>query len=138
MREAPARPGCPSDRDGPDLYAARPAETVRLPGPAGRRAAAPFFLFWVGAIMELAGGLLILVGLFTRPVAFLSRARDGGGLLDVSCAAEPLPGSERRRCRDPVLLRIPALRVHRTGRLEHRCSAKVGSSSTRVGALNPT
>jgi putative oxidoreductase len=30
-----------------------------------------FSLFWVGAIMELAGGLLILVGLFTRPVAFL-------------------------------------------------------------------
>ena len=31
----------------------------------------PFSIFWVGAIMELAGGLLILVGLFTRPVAFL-------------------------------------------------------------------
>ncbi|HZH52882.1 MAG TPA: DoxX family protein [Microvirga sp.] len=28
-------------------------------------------LFWIGAIMEFAGGLLILVGLFTRPVAFL-------------------------------------------------------------------
>jgi putative oxidoreductase len=30
-----------------------------------------FSLFWIGAVMELVGGLLILVGLLTRPVAFL-------------------------------------------------------------------
>jgi putative oxidoreductase len=30
-----------------------------------------FSLFWTGAILEFAGGLLILIGLFTRPVAFL-------------------------------------------------------------------
>ena len=28
-------------------------------------------LFGIGAILELVGGLLILVGLFTRPVAFI-------------------------------------------------------------------
>ena len=28
-------------------------------------------LFWVGGIMEFVGGLLIVTGLFTRPVAFL-------------------------------------------------------------------
>ncbi len=27
--------------------------------------------FWVGGVMELVGGLLIVIGLFTRPVAFL-------------------------------------------------------------------
>ena len=28
-------------------------------------------LYWIGAIMELGGGFLILIGAFTRPVAFL-------------------------------------------------------------------
>jgi putative oxidoreductase len=30
-----------------------------------------FSLFWVGGVLEFAGGLLILLGLFTRPVAFI-------------------------------------------------------------------
>jgi putative oxidoreductase len=30
-----------------------------------------FTLFWIGGILELGGGLLILLGLFTRPVAFV-------------------------------------------------------------------
>ena len=28
-------------------------------------------LFWIGGVLEAFGGLLVLVGLFTRPVAFL-------------------------------------------------------------------
>ena len=31
----------------------------------------PGELLWIGALMELVGGLLLLVGLFSRPVAFL-------------------------------------------------------------------
>lgn len=31
----------------------------------------PGTLLWIGAILELVGGLLLLVGLFSRPVAFL-------------------------------------------------------------------
>jgi putative oxidoreductase len=30
-----------------------------------------FSFFWVGGVLEFFGGLLVLVGLFTRPVAFV-------------------------------------------------------------------
>jgi putative oxidoreductase len=30
-----------------------------------------FSLFWIGGVLEMVGGFLILIGLFTRPVAFL-------------------------------------------------------------------
>ena len=30
-----------------------------------------FSLFWIGAILESLGGLLVLIGLFTRPVSFI-------------------------------------------------------------------
>ena len=30
-----------------------------------------FSFFWVGGVLEFVGGLMILLGLFTRPVAFL-------------------------------------------------------------------
>lgn len=32
---------------------------------------APFSLFWFAGVLELVGGFLIAIGLFTRPVAFL-------------------------------------------------------------------
>lgn len=41
--------------------------------PAPPQSGLPAFgsLFWVGGVLELVGGLLILLGLFTRPVAFV-------------------------------------------------------------------
>jgi putative oxidoreductase len=36
-----------------------------VPGPA------PMSLLWFGGILELAGGFLVLIGLFSRPVAFV-------------------------------------------------------------------
>ncbi|MDB5694317.1 MAG: DoxX family protein [Alphaproteobacteria bacterium] len=37
----------------------------------GMPAIAPFTLFWFGGILELCGGLLVTIGLLTRPAAFL-------------------------------------------------------------------
>src|SRR4051812_50144289 len=38
-----------------------------------------FSQFWVAGVLETFGGLLIVLGLFTRPVAFLLAGEMGGG-----------------------------------------------------------
>lgn len=42
-----------------------------FPAPPGGGYPAVFSLLWFGGVMELVGGALVLLGLFTRPVAFL-------------------------------------------------------------------
>jgi putative oxidoreductase len=39
--------------------------------PPGMPSFPPFSQMWIGGILEFFGGLLLLVGLFTRPVAFI-------------------------------------------------------------------
>jgi putative oxidoreductase len=41
------------------------------PLPEGRSMPDLFTLFWFAGFLELAGGFLVLIGLFTRPVAFI-------------------------------------------------------------------
>lgn len=41
------------------------------PNPAAGGMPAPFTLIWYAALLEFAGGLLLLFGVFTRPVAFV-------------------------------------------------------------------
>jgi putative oxidoreductase len=42
-----------------------------FPAPPANGMPPALSLYWIGALMELGGGLLILIGAFTRPVAFL-------------------------------------------------------------------
>jgi putative oxidoreductase len=42
-----------------------------FPAPPANGLPPALSLYWIGALMELGGGLLILIGAFTRPVAFL-------------------------------------------------------------------
>jgi len=37
----------------------------------GLSALPPFTLFWIAGILEIVGGTLLLIGLFTRPAAFV-------------------------------------------------------------------
>ena len=40
--------------------------------PGGMPADAPAFIVWTAGPIELVGGILVMIGLFTRPAAFLS------------------------------------------------------------------
>lgn len=42
-----------------------------FPAPPQSGLPAAFSLYWIGGVLEAFGGLLLLIGLFTRPVAFL-------------------------------------------------------------------
>ena len=39
--------------------------------PGGSTGARPFHIAWIAGPIELVGGVLVMIGLFTRPVAFL-------------------------------------------------------------------
>src|SRR5690606_16982666 len=68
---------------------------------------------------------------------------DGGGLLAVPRAAEPVPDPQWRRWGDPVLLRLPVLCLRRSGPLEpgrHVASPLTIERPARLrpdGALRP-
>ena len=42
-----------------------------FPAPPQSGLPAAFSLYWIGGVLEAFGGLLLLLGLFTRPVAFV-------------------------------------------------------------------
>ena len=47
--------------------------------PGEMPAGVPAFITWIAGPIELFGGMLVMVGLFTRPAAFLYIAARGAG-----------------------------------------------------------
>ncbi len=76
-----------------------------------------FSLMGLAALLEICGGLLILLGLFTRPVAFVL---SGEMAVAYFMAHAPLlahrqPGGGS----DPLLLRLPLPGLSRCGCIQH-------------------
>jgi hypothetical protein len=77
-----------------------------MPGPAAKAGLPPLLL--AAGLIEVIGGTLILVGLFTRPVAFIASGEMAWVLAD----------PEPRRARRAALLHLLVLRGQRSGPLE--------------------
>ena len=88
-------------------------------------ASAPAFLSlsWIAGALELVGGALLALGLFTRPVAFVLSGEMAFAYWIGARAAQLLPGAQRGRRGDPLLLRVPLPRVRRRRPLEPRRAA---------------
>jgi len=66
-------------------------------------------LLWLQGVIELAGGVLTILGLFTRPVAFVLAGNMAVAYF-MSHALRSFSGAERRRFYDLVLLHLSVLR----------------------------
>lgn len=75
-----------------------------------------------GAIELVAGGLIIL-GLFTRPAAFLASGMAAVGYWVAHGTQSPFSDRQRRRDDHPLLLHLPVHRDTRRGNLECRRGA---------------
>jgi uncharacterized membrane protein YphA (DoxX/SURF4 family) len=71
LGSVPAEP--PPDRRGDPVHPVRDHEALRLSGrdPPNNATAEWLTQTWFGGVLEVFGGFLILIGLFTRPVAFI-------------------------------------------------------------------
>ncbi len=65
-------------------------------------------ILMTAAVIELVGGVLITLGLFTRIAAFIASGEMAFAyFLGHASARQPLPGGERRRRRGSLLLHLP-------------------------------
>ena len=100
-------------------------------------------LMLIAGILEFVGGLLILVGFLTRPVAFILSGMMAVAYFVGASAAGLFSGEQYGRRGDPVLLHVPVSRRRRTRRLERRqprrliVSCRAAASSKRLTASPP-
>src|SRR5215203_3697198 len=131
----PLRTCCPAYRDSAGLYPTRHTEAVRFSGTSRERLAA------FGVAVRRRSDL----GACRRhpdparaldpPSRLHPRWRDGSRILDVPRAEKSVSGPQRRRRVHPVLLRVPALCVHRTRSDERRWYVAGPCPQAVVGTL---
>jgi hypothetical protein len=78
-------------------------------------------LMGLQGVLEAGGGLLLLIGLFSRPVAFVLSG-DMAVAYFIALAEELVADPQRRRPCRSVLLRIPLSVRSGSRTLEHRCA----------------
>jgi putative oxidoreductase len=90
---------------------------------------APYALFTLvpglQGLLELVGGLLLALGLFTRTVAFILAGQYGRRLFHGARAERFLPAAQRRGVGDRLLFRISLFLLGRGRPMEPRSSARV-------------
>jgi putative oxidoreductase len=79
-------------------------------------------LSWIAGALELVGGALLILGLWTRPVAFVLSGEMAFAYWLAHAPRSFFPVL-KRRCRDPLLLRVPLPGVRGPWAVEHRCHA---------------
>ncbi len=77
-----------------------------------------FSLLGLAGVLELFGGILLVLGLFTRPVAFILSGEMAFAYWMAHAPQSFFPVGQRRRCGDPLLLRVPLPGGCRRRRLE--------------------
>ena len=86
----------------------------------------------IGAILELVGGLCIVLGFLTRPVAFVLAGEMAVAYFQFHAPFELLPEHEQRHAGGALLLFLSLPDVRRSGSLEHRrndCSLSAVTAS---------
>ena len=77
-------------------------------------------LMGAAGVIETVGGALMLLGLFTRPVAFILSGQMAVAYFMRHAPARHVSDSERRRAGRAVLLSLAVLCRRRPGSVEHR------------------
>ena len=97
--------------------------TSRLFGwPSPLPTPAPLSMYWFAGAIELVGGTLLALGLFTRPVALIMSGEMAFAYFISPCAGGLFPDPEPRRRRHSLLLHLSLYRVRRRRPVECRCA----------------